>query len=220
MLSPGAEASAQGLRVAEVMAGPNDRVARLSLRGAKNLRRRLSRAEVHALRGALRGECSPLMRPPLVKGVAGDELLIGYVCAGKAVPGVCPAGVASVVVTDHVNLTWWSPLTGPNDDRLGPRFPVVAGTYRPERATAAAENGSVGGVVAGVRDDRRLTIFETQVVVRHGIQAVSGELVAVAILAAHMGLSVAAVVVVEGTCEVPAGAQAAEGALGCLERRG
>jgi Phosphorylase superfamily. len=180
VLSPGAEASAQGLRVAEAMAGPNEPIVKLSQRGVKNLRRRLSRAEVHAIRGALRADA---------------ELLIGYVCAGMAVPGVCPVGVASVMVADHVNLTWWSPLTGPNDDRLGPRFPVVAGTYRPERATAAAGMGSVEGLVAGVRDERRLTIFETQVVVRHGVQAVSGELVAVAILAAHMGLRVAAVVV-------------------------
>lgn len=191
LISPGAERSARGFQVAEALAGPDGGVVVLSQRGVKNLRRRLSQAEVHAIRELL----GDALGADDAAVVVGAELLIGYVCAGTAVPGVCPAGVTSVVVTDHVNLTWWSPLTGPNDDRLGPRFPVVAGMYRPRRAAAAAGNASVEGVVAGVRDDSRLTIFEKQVVERHGMTAVSSELVAVGILAAHMGLKVAAVVV-------------------------
>lgn len=201
-LSPGAEALAWGLDVAEAQAGSKVEVAVLSRLGAKNLRRSLSRAEVQIVRAAL----------------AGDELLVGYVCAGTAVPGVCLAGVRSVVVTDHVNLTWRSPLTGPNDERFGPRFPVVAGVYRPEAVLVVPERGSLLGVVAGVRDDRRLTAFEAEVVVRHGIQAVSSELVAVSIVAAHMGLRLAAVVLVDGVCEMPAGAYVADGASKGLER--
>lgn len=218
VISPGAERSARGFQVAETLAGPEGGVVMLSQRGVKNLRRRLSQVEVHAIRELLGGAVdlvgSSSARPGPADGwspapgaeaeaaaadaataAAGAELLIGYVCAGTAVPGVCPVGVTSVVVTDHVNLTWWSPLTGPNDDRLGPRFPVVAGMYRPRGAAAAAGNASVDGVVAGVRDDSRLTVFEKQVVERHGMTAVSSELVAVGILAAHMGLKVAAVVV-------------------------
>ena len=190
VLSPGAEALARGLEVAEALAGSRFAVAMLSERGVRNLSRPLSRSEVQVVRAA----------------VAGDELLVGYVCAGTAVPGGCPADVRSVVVTDHVNLTWRSPLTGPNDERFGPRFPVIAGVYRPEAVGVAPESGSVMGVVAGVRDDRCLTAFEAEVVVRHGIQAVSSELVAVSMLAAHMGFKVAAVVVVDGACEMPAGA--------------
>ncbi len=202
LLSPGAEALAQGLDVAEALAGSKVGVALLSQWGARNLRRPLSRAEVQIVREAL----------------AGDELLVGYVCAGTAVPGGCAAGERSVVVTDHVNLTWCSPLTGPNDERFGPRFPVVAGAYRPEAAGVVPESGSLRGVVAGVRDDRRLTAFEAGVVARHGIPAVSSELVSVLILAAHMGLRVAAIVVVDGVCEMPAGAYVADGASNGLER--
>src|SRR5450759_1598258 len=104
LLSPGAEALARGLEVAEALAGSRFAVAMLSERGVRNLRRPLSRSEVQVVRAA----------------VAGDELLVGYVCAGTALPGGCPADVRSVVVTDHVNLTWRSPLTGPNDERFGP----------------------------------------------------------------------------------------------------
>lgn len=203
VLSPGAEAVAWGREVAVALAGAKARVASLSERGARNLRRPLSQAEVQVVRAA----------------VAGDELLVGYVCAGTAVPGGRPADVRSVVVTDHVNLTWRSPLTGPNDERFGPRFPVIAGVYRPEAVGVATESGSVAGVVAGVRDDRGLTAFEAEVVVRHGIQVVSSELVAVSILAAHMGFGVAAVVVVDGVCEMPAGA-VTDGASKGLERSG
>jgi purine-nucleoside phosphorylase len=37
----------------------------------------------------------------------------------------------ALLVRDHVNLTGQSPLTGPNDDRLGPRFPDLTEAYSP-----------------------------------------------------------------------------------------
>jgi hypothetical protein len=225
LLSPGAEALARGVETAEEMAGSEVEVARLAQLGARNLRRPLSRAEINVVRSALRG-AHPLDgqlagRP----AVADDELLIGYVCAGTMAPSgggpVQPAvEVRSVVVTDHVNLTWRSPLTGPNDERFGPRFPVVAEVYRPETVRAAPAQAPLLGVVAGVRDDRRLTAFEAEVVVRHGIRVVSSELVAVSILAAHMGFKVAAVVVVDGVSEIPEGACGTDGAGKGLERSG
>jgi purine-nucleoside phosphorylase len=36
-----------------------------------------------------------------------------------------------VAISDHVNLTGVSPLTGPNDERLGPRFVDMTDTYTP-----------------------------------------------------------------------------------------
>ena len=36
-----------------------------------------------------------------------------------------------VAISDHVNLTGLSPLTGPNDERLGPRFVDMTDTYTP-----------------------------------------------------------------------------------------
>ena len=103
-------------------------------------------------------------------------------------------------MTDHVNLAWRSPLTGRNDDRLGPRFPVVAGMYEPElvssRIGSEALLSAEQGVVAGVRDDRRLLAFESRMVREQALAAVSSELVPVALLAAHLGFRLAAAVVV------------------------
>jgi purine-nucleoside phosphorylase len=44
-----------------------------------------------------------------------------------------------VAISDHVNLTGCSPLTGPNDERLGPRFVDMAEAYTPSLRTLAAE---------------------------------------------------------------------------------
>jgi purine-nucleoside phosphorylase len=101
-----------------------------------------------------------------------------------------------IAVSDHANLTWESPLTGPNDDRLGPRFPVTAGMYAPERVTLAL--AAEAGVVAGVWDERRLSPFEAGVVAGGRFAAVSAELASVAVVAAHLGYRVAAAVLVPG----------------------
>jgi len=102
-------------------------------------------------------------------------------------------------VTDHANLTWRSPLAGPNDGRAGPRFPSMTGIYATELALArvGAREGMIvtSGVVAGVYDDGRLTAWEGEIAGEQRLVAVSAELVPVVIVAAHRGLRVAAVVV-------------------------
>ncbi|MEW6279548.1 MAG: purine-nucleoside phosphorylase [Candidatus Eremiobacterota bacterium] len=37
-----------------------------------------------------------------------------------------------MLINDHINLTGSNPLLGPNDERLGPRFPPMAHAYDPE----------------------------------------------------------------------------------------
>ena len=44
-----------------------------------------------------------------------------------------------VLISDHVNLQGTSPLVGPNDDSLGPRFPDMSDAYDPELRAAARE---------------------------------------------------------------------------------
>jgi purine-nucleoside phosphorylase len=160
------------------LAGEDGRIVSLASLGLRDPYRRFSAAEVHALREVLRGETGT----------------VGYVCWGAA-----PAA-GLVVVTDHVNLTWRSPLAGVNDDSAGPRFPGMDGVYAPEAALApgAAVDGIivVSGVVAGVPDDRAVGGYESEMAARFGWAAVSSELVAPVIVAAHMGLRVAAVVMV------------------------
>jgi purine-nucleoside phosphorylase len=44
-----------------------------------------------------------------------------------------------VAISDHLNLTGASPLTGPNDERLGPRFVDMTDTYTPALRRLASE---------------------------------------------------------------------------------
>jgi hypothetical protein len=180
------------LPAARALAGPGGALVSLADVGVTNFSRQISAAEVALLRSALRA--------PTADSDEDGREIVGYVCGGRpAVPGAAFETGFSVVVDDHVNLTWRSPLTGANDDSAGPRFPSLTGTYASDLATgrlSAAEGMIVRcGVVAGVFDPERLNEFEAEAVERHAYAAISAELVPVVIVAAHMGLRVAAVTI-------------------------
>jgi purine-nucleoside phosphorylase len=44
-----------------------------------------------------------------------------------------------IAISDHLNLTGHSPLTGPNDERLGPRFVDMSDTYSPSLRRLASQ---------------------------------------------------------------------------------
>jgi purine-nucleoside phosphorylase len=44
-----------------------------------------------------------------------------------------------VVLDDHINMMWGSPLRGPNDDQMGPRFPDMSRPYDPQLAHLAGK---------------------------------------------------------------------------------
>jgi purine-nucleoside phosphorylase len=44
-----------------------------------------------------------------------------------------------IAISDHINLTGASPLSGPNDERLGPRFVDMGDTYTPALRRLASE---------------------------------------------------------------------------------
>lgn len=175
--------------IAEALAGPGGVILGLAERGVRNLERLLTQAEVSLVRQALLD----------AKGSLG---VVGYLCLGSGLNGVSERRAVSVVaVTDHANLTWRSPLIGPNDDVWGPRFPSMTGVYAPELVVDGLR-GLAGmivtsGIVAGVADDRRLSGFESELAEAEGYVAASSELVAPVIVAAHMGLRVGAAVLVE-----------------------
>jgi hypothetical protein len=172
----------------------------------------LSQAEIVVLREALSSgpaggrDGADEATPP---ATTGDGPIVGYICGGTVFEGGTfdeigiPAGVA-VAVTDHVGLTWGSPLHGPNDDSIGPRFPRVDAVYVPhviiERGKDRGEHPPdvtiIPAVVAGTRSDDALSEWEDTMVGELGVSVLSPALVPVAIIAAHMGLRMAAVVMV------------------------
>lgn len=54
-----------------------------------------------------------------------------------------------VLVSDHVNLLGTSPLVGPNDETLGPRFPDMGNAYDPEFRAFAREAADRLGIELG-----------------------------------------------------------------------
>jgi len=53
-----------------------------------------------------------------------------------------------VILDDHINMMWGSPLRGVNDDHLGPRFPDMSGPYDSQLASRAVEAASKEGLTA------------------------------------------------------------------------
>ena len=101
-----------------------------------------------------------------------------------------------VLITDHINLSGMHPLIGPNDDRLGPRFPDMTHVYDPELRAAAARAGSEAGVALkeGIYTWFSGPSYETpaeiEMVHRLGGDLVGMSTVPEAIAARHMGARV------------------------------
>src|SRR5258708_21749545 len=79
-----------------------------------------------------------------VAAALGVRTLIVSNASGGIDPVFQPGEI--VAISDHINLTGASPLTGPNDERLGPRFVDMSDSYTPAlRALAAAAAPGVLG---------------------------------------------------------------------------
>ncbi|HEU0304195.1 MAG TPA: purine-nucleoside phosphorylase [Gaiellaceae bacterium] len=99
-----------------------------------------------------------------------------------------------VLVSDHLNLQGQSPLVGPNEDSLGPRFPDLSDAHDPElRAAARAAAERLGLVVGeGVYAAWLGPAFETPAEIRMlrtlGADLVGMSLVPEVLAARHMGI--------------------------------
>lgn len=114
--------------------------------------------------------------------------------AGGVADGLSPGDL--VLITDHLNLTGRNPLVGPNDDRLGARFPDMSEVYDPalrqQAREAALETGVpvAEGVYAWMLGPTYETPAEIQMVKRLGADLVGMSTVPEAIAARHMGARV------------------------------
>ena len=120
--------------------------------------------------------------------------------AGGLNPGFNPGDL--MLITDHINLTGKSPLTGLNLDTLGPRFPDLTRAYAPDLrrlASAAALQERMElqkGVYAAVHGPHLETPSETRFLRLIGGDAVGMSTVMETIAAVHCGLKVLAIAVI------------------------
>lgn len=127
----------------------------------------------------------------------GGKGIVFTSAVGSVDPALRPGQV--VVVSDHVNFLGNNPLKGPNDDRLGPRFPDLAALYSPRaRAIAHAAAGRTlpEGVYAAMSGPSYETPAEIRMLRLLGARVVGMSLVPEAIAASHAGLEVLALAVV------------------------
>jgi purine-nucleoside phosphorylase len=99
-----------------------------------------------------------------------------------------------VAISDHINLQAQSPLVGPNDDSLGPRFPDLSNAYDPElrkAARAAAERLGLDlgeGVYAAWLGPAFETPAEIRMLRTLGADLVGMSTVPEVLAARHMGI--------------------------------
>jgi purine-nucleoside phosphorylase len=129
---------------------------------------------------------------------------VKYLCISSAAGGLNPLFKPGclMVVTDHINLSGTNPLIGPNLDTFGPRFPDMAEVYDRNSIALALERALESGIAlsqgvyAGIVGPSLETPAETRFLRAAGADAVGMSTVAEAIVGAHCGLKVMAIVVI------------------------
>ena len=124
----------------------------------------------------------------------GTRLLVLTNASGALDPAIPPGAIA--VITDHINMLGTNPLTGPNDDRIGPRFPDMTEVYNPALRQLIEASGKALGLdlAHGVYLATLGPSFETPAEIRAframGAGLVGMSTVPEAILARHVGMKV------------------------------
>ena len=111
-----------------------------------------------------------------------------------------------MLITDHINLLGTSPLVGPNEDRLGPRFPDMSQPYDPQLMTLAEQVARAErlplhrGVYAAMMGPQLETKAEYWWLRATGADAVGMSTIPEVIVAVHSGLRVLAVSLISDLC--------------------
>jgi purine-nucleoside phosphorylase len=132
--------------------------------------------------------------PARVLVAAGCRTLILTNAAGGIDPTMQAGEI--VVLRDHLNLLPVSPLRGPNDDSVGPRFPDLTEAYDPRLRALAVEAGAeLGmklrrGVYAALPGPAYETPAEVRMLRILGADLVGMSTVPETLVAAHMGARV------------------------------
>lgn len=132
--------------------------------------------------------------PIRVMGLLGIENLILTNAAGALNPHFATGGL--MILSDHINMTGRNPLTGPNVEEWGPRFPDMSSVYCPDLREQAIQAGLAcglrleQGVYVAVAGPSLETPAETRMFRIMGADAIGMSTVPEAIVAHHMGIRV------------------------------
>src|SRR5256712_10854243 len=99
---------------------------------------------IHAYEGH---DAATVAFPARALGALGARALVVTNAAGGCNPSFAPGDLMRI--TDHINFTGRNPLTGANEERLGPRFPHLSHAYDARLATALGEAAPGGGQTLG-----------------------------------------------------------------------
>jgi purine-nucleoside phosphorylase len=138
-----------------------------------------------------------VVQPVLLFHRLGARVVVLTNAAGGLDPSFGPGTL--MVMSDHINLTGRNPLTGPNADDLGPRFPDLTDAWSPRLrqrlfAAAAAEQVDLAeGVYVGLTGPNYETPTEVRILAGLGGHAVGMSTVLECIAARWIGLEVCGV---------------------------
>ncbi|MGH1436674.1 MAG: purine-nucleoside phosphorylase [Lewinella sp.] len=142
--------------------------------------------------------------PVRVMKFLGIERLIISNASGSVNPAIEAGDI--VFVRDHINFMADNPLRGHNDERLGPRFPDMLGTYDRQLNTQALQMARKMGIPAhegiylGLQGPNLETPAEYQFFHRIGADLVGMSTVPEVLVAKHMELPIFVVSVVSNKC--------------------
>jgi len=139
----------------------------------------------------------------IMRELGADSLIVSNACGG--LNPLWSAGDL-MLIADHINLLGDSPLIGPNDDRLGPRFPDLSAPYdsalREVARRVAAEKGITlrEGVYVAVTGPNLETRAEYRFLRAIGADVVGMSTVPEVVVAIHAGMRVLGLSIITDMC--------------------